>query len=323
MYVIDTLAPVFLVIALGAALRRGGFCSAAFVRTAGRLVYWVALPALLFVTIARSSGVQPAALTVFGIVMAGTAACVAAGYVVARLLRMPARQRGAFVQAAFRGNLAYIGLAVVLYGFDSIGAAGPGARTTAALALGPIVPIYNVLAVLVLLAGQRKMGWHAVRRITWQIVTNPLLLASVAGLVWSWARWPLPTAAAPTCDVLAQAALPLALLCVGAALGAPASADPTGARPRGCSSRRRWAYALAAGTIKVGVAPLVGFAAAMAFGAGADETAISLILLACPTAVASYVLAEQLDADHTLAAAAVVVSTLLSVIALSVVVALI
>jgi len=194
----------------------------------------------------------------------------------------------------------------------------------------------------VLLAGQHKMGWPAVRRIAWQIVTNPLLLACVAALAYLPLGRPLPTAIARTGAVLGQAALPLALLCVGAALvgtrelrqgGATGSrradstglpqADPDASRRGECPFRGRLGYALAAGAIKVGVAPLAGFAAARAFGVGPGETAISLILLACPTAVASYVLAEQLDGDHTLSAAAVVISTLFSIVALSVVVALI
>ena len=54
MHVLDTLAPVFAVIALGAALRRTGFVSDELLRGLNRVVYWVALPALLFGKIATA-----------------------------------------------------------------------------------------------------------------------------------------------------------------------------------------------------------------------------------------------------------------------------
>ncbi len=54
MEVFNTILPVFVIIALGALLRRFGFISADFARGLTRLVYWVALPAFLFYKMAAS-----------------------------------------------------------------------------------------------------------------------------------------------------------------------------------------------------------------------------------------------------------------------------
>jgi predicted permease len=51
-HVINSLAPVFLIIALGATLRRFGWMPPAMAQWASELTYWVALPALLLVVTA-------------------------------------------------------------------------------------------------------------------------------------------------------------------------------------------------------------------------------------------------------------------------------
>ncbi|GAG25216.1 unnamed protein product, partial [marine sediment metagenome] len=224
----------------------------------------------------------------------------------------PPTRTGAFVQATFRGNLAYVGLAVIFFAFTSKGgsAAASSAQTAAILAFAPIVPIYNITAVVVLLAGREKVSLRTVLDMLFQIVTNPLLLACVAGAGFSLLGFKLPLAAAHTLQVVGQFALPVALLCIGGVLVST-------------NIKGRMIHSILAAIIKVGVGPAVGFLVGHLLGADPRETAIALILLACPTAVASYVLADQLGADGTLAAGAVVASTILSIISLSVVVAMI
>jgi len=308
MHVVNTVAPVFLVIALGFALRRGGFLTAQFITGMTRLAYWVGLPALLFQKVAVAEQIEKGFGNSFVIVLAGIGGCIAVAYIAARLVRMPASQSGAFVQAAFRGNMTFMGLAIVLYAFG--GDQGHPAQTIAVLTLAPIVPVHNILAVTVLLAARHKLSWSAVGKIARQIATNPLLLACAAGMVWSLAGLELPAAADRALSIAGQFALPVALIAIGGTL---AQAKLTGRIGRS---------ALAA-VIKVGVAPVVGCLAAMAIGAGPTETAVALILLACPTAVASYVLTDQLDGDAALASGAIVVSTILSIVSLSVVLAVV
>ncbi|MGC9454498.1 MAG: AEC family transporter [Phycisphaerae bacterium] len=304
MHVLNTLAPVFVVIALGALLRRGGFFSANFLRELNRAVYWVALPALLFGKIAAAPRLGVQAGESFAIALAGTIAAVVVGLAVAAVLRVPGRSVGTFVQASFRGNLAYVGLPVVLHAF----AGDPQAETLALLALAPLVPIYNVVAVVVLLSSRHKLSRSALGKMLLQIATNPLLLACLAGLAVSAAGLKLPVAAGRTLDVLAGMTLPAALLAVGGAL--------VGARIRG-----RVLQSASAAVIKLAVAPAVGLSMAYLLGAGRQETFVGLILLACPTAVASHVLADQLGGDGDLSAATIALTTVLSIVPLTVIVA--
>lgn len=302
--------PVFLVIGVGACLRRTGFLSAEFVKRLMRLVYWVGLPCLLFYKTAGASYDYQAAGKTFLVVLIGMFACIIVGYIVTFFLRVDGNKAGTFVQGTFRGNLMYVGLPVIIYSFSDSGGFDVGQmETIAVLVLAFIVPVYNITAVVVLLGGQHKLSRHVAGKILGQIMTNPLFLACVAGIGYSTLFPQLPTAVSRTFAAVGQMALPLALLGIGAAI----------AEKRAFG---RGGLALAASLIKIVVAPVAGLAAVKLLGLGPGETRIALLFLACPTAISSYVLADQLDGDKGLSAAIVVISVLLSVVSLSIVVGL-
>jgi hypothetical protein len=180
----------------------------------------------------------------------------------------------------------------------------------ALLAFGPLVVLHNALGVIVLLAAGRRLDRAAIRKMALGIVTNPLLLACAAGLSYSLTPWALPAPIERTLSLFGRFTLPAALLCIGASLASTPLRGQVG-------------RALAATGIKLAAAPLTGLLVARFIGADATETAVALIMLACPTAVASYVLAGQLGGDEDLAASAVVVSTIGSIASLAAVVALV
>jgi len=303
--ILNTLAPIFLLIVLGLLLRRTGLAPHELFRQTNRLVYWIALPALLFEKTAAASVAGAAAVRLAGVLVGGMVACIAAGYLVARLLRLPRTSAGAFVQASYRGNLAYVGLPVILFSLAGGAASSSAAASAAVVALGPVVPLYNLAAVIVLLRGRGGQVplWRRAGVLTGKVAGNPLLLACAAGVAWSTWGPAMPTAAARTLQALGQMALPLALLGVGASL----------AMPSGAGSLVR---ASAAAVVKVAFGPLAGLLGGLLVGLTPQEMRIALIYLATPTAVMSFVMAEQLGGDARLSADAVVVSTALSLPAL-------
>ncbi|NLF30071.1 MAG: AEC family transporter [Planctomycetes bacterium] len=300
MVVLHTLAPLVLIVALGLVLRRSGFMPAEFYRGMNRLVYWVGLPALLFDKTSRAQGVGDQAMVVFLVMLAATLGCVALACAAGPLLGVRRRSLGAFVQGAYRGNLAYVGLPVVLFAF---GEADTTWNAVAALALAPMVPIYNAMAVVALTAGQDPQGGSRAGqagRTALRVITNPLLLACVAGIAVSLTGLDLPLAASRTFQAVGQMALPLSLLGIGASLSFH-------------HLRAGWRPVAAASALKLVAAPLLGAAAAWALGACPEATRIALLMLACPTAVVSYVMAEQLGADDRLAGGIVLLTTIASV----------
>lgn len=310
MEVFNTVLPVFIIIATGTLLRRFNFFSADFVKGINKLVFWVGLPALLFSKIASAEYNYQLAGKTFLVVCAGMLCCIVAAYVMALLFRMPAPKIGAFVQGAFRGNLYFIGLVLIIYSFAGYPLeTSVNAENTTVLVLAFIIPVYNIAAVVVLLIGRQKLDRYIPGRLTTQIIMNPLFLACVAGVIYPHIFPPLPLAIDRSLNAVGQISLPLALICVGATLVQRKIAGHS-------------LYAFVATVIKIVVAPLVGIVVASWLNLGECETKIAVLLLACPTAATSYVMAEQLGADEKLSAAVVVLSTVLSIFSLSAIVLL-
>ena len=309
----NVLLPVFAVIALGAALRHGRFASPQLFRETNRLVYWVALPAFLFYKTAESTVPGNAAAKIFTVLFGAMLLIIALGYVIAALLRLSPRSTGAFVQGSYRSNLAYVGLPIVLLAVASHG----GEQAAALQALGVIsiallTPFYNLVAVLVLLAGReggRAELPQRLRELLVRLVTNPLILSCAAGLVVMALGWKLPPPLRETLAIVGDMTTPLALLGIGAAISFG-------------TLRAHARNATIAATLKAVVAPLFGLLIAGLLGLSSTETRIALIFLACPTAAASYVMAQQLGSDDGLAANIIMLSTLFAVPALAAVVAL-
>jgi malate permease and related proteins len=308
MYVLNTLVPLLAIVVLGAVLRQAGFAPASLFRETNRLLYWIALPALLFYQTAEATIKGDSALRVFAVLLAAMFCCMALAYLVARMLRLPPFATGAFVQGAYRGNLAYVGLPVVLLALAAPnGQPLPGISALAVLSVAFLTPINNLTAVVVLLAGRREEtgAGHTVRRMLVAMLTNPLVLSCAAGLLFVVCGWKLPPVVRQTCATLGQMATALALLGIGAALTF-------------ASLRHRIVPASASSLIKVAAGPLIGYFVARWIGLSPAELRVAMIYLACPTASASYVMAQQLGADEKLAGSIIVVSTLLAVPALAI-----
>lgn len=308
MSVVAIVLPVFLVIALGAVLTRTRFLSAALLAELNRLTYYVGLPAYLFSSIAGATLGGGRALTVFGVMGGATLLALGVAYVVAKLRRVPAESFGSFLHASIRGNLAYIGLPVISLALAARHA-GADAWAVALLAMAPLTVVANVLGVLLLLVGHGKPAPGMWRTLGWQLATNPLLIASAAGAICAASGRELPRWLMQSVMVTGQMALPLALLCIGGTLIV-------------MPLRGKRTTAVLASVLKVAVTPLLGWPLARWIGLSPDETMIALLFLATPTAAASFTLAGKLGGDEALAATSVVVSTALSIVSLSVVLAL-
>ncbi|MBM4152661.1 MAG: AEC family transporter [Kiritimatiellaceae bacterium] len=308
MHVINSLLPVFVLIILGKWLSRIGFISNEFGKGLNRLTYWIALPSLLLDKVSGAvfdfGGVTILSLLLISV----TILSVLVAYLVAVVLKLDARSMGAFVQGAARSNNAFIGLPVILYSMSRL---SPDVASLATVALAPAIVFYNALSVCILLAhSDRQAQTRAQTTMIFikQLFTNPLLLACVIGLLMNYFQLRFPVAIQHSLSALGDTALALALISIGAGLSF-----------KGIFKGIR--ISLSASMIKVVVQPLIGLGAAFFCDLSPIERQILLIYLACPTATASYVLADIFNSDRNLAANIIVVSTLLSAVTLSIIVA--
>lgn len=307
MIVIEVLTPIVLLVALGTILRTSGFAGEAFFRETNRLLFWVGLPSLLFVKIATAAPQIGRAAGIVAVLLAGMAGCILLGYLVSWGLRLKRPATASFVQGAYRSNLVYVGLPVVLYALAAAGSDTPETEALALLAIVPLIPVYNIAAVLVLVGARKQEEANPIGQagaLLQSVITNPLVIACVAGVAFSYSDLSLPIAAERTLSALGQMALPLALLGIGATL-------------RAWAIREGGVAALSSAIIKILFAPLVGYVVARLVGLPAIETQMALLYLAMPTAAMSYVMAERMGADGRLAGSIVVISTLLAMPALA------
>jgi predicted permease len=307
LHVISTLLPVFSILLLGFMLARTGFLRALFVQEMNHLLFWVVLPAFIIGSLGRTAGIPAAVLPLGAALGISTVGLVAIGAWVLRWMQFPERGRGTFLQAAFRGNLAFIAIPILIYAFRDRPSHEAGAVLGLAVVLfAPTMVLYNVISTLVLPLPQSRNGrWHGV----WLgISRNPLMVASVAGMILCLMPWKLPAPVLDSFDYLGRLAAPAALLCVGATMAL---------KPPG----RNWRPAAAAALLKVAVLPATAFLMAWIYQLGRTETLILMIFCASPSAAVGYVIAQKAGGDGELAAGAIFISTALSIVSLGVVIA--
>ena len=292
--ILSSILPVCLLMLLGAALRHFRFLPDEFFSHLNRLGFWLLLPVLLFCTILQApTSAGGDGLKVGAILCACSVAVTAVAWGAAHLMRLPGGSARALMQAAMRGNLAYTALPVVLYAFGE----NSRAAAVAAFALAPAIPFYNFWAVLILTSG-RKDTASANKGQLLEVLRNPLIFACLLGLLVLKTGVQIPAGVFNALKTLGQAALPCALLALGA--GLTPERMQTSLRP-----------ALAGTALKLLAMPAIGYALARVAGLNGELLLITLLFLASPCAVTSYVMADQMGADKELAGSAIAISTLL------------
>jgi predicted permease len=286
-------APVFAMLFLGVFLKRLGQVDAAFISTATSLVFNVSMPVMLFLAILHAdlnTALQPKLLGYF-LLATVLGFGLAWGWAI---WRVPVLDRGVYVQGAFRGNNGIIGLALAtsLYGDYGLSLGG---------VLGGVVILsYNTLAALVLAvySPQGKANFWSISK---SIITNPLILGVVTAIPFAYWKIGLPAWLTTSGEYLAQLTLPLALICIGASLSLAAL-------------RESGVLALSASFMKVLWLPALGTLGAFWFGFRGAELGILFLFFVSPTAAASFVMAKAVGSNHQLAAAIIVLTTLLAAI---------
>lgn len=306
-HVFGTLAPIYLILAIGAWLRHTGFISSDLARGLNKLIFNISLPCLVAHSIAMapiSTGWEKAALCLIG----GTLIIFALAWFFAPLMGISKFSRPSFCQSVFRSNNAYIGIPVMLFAFQGRPDIGE-MSSLAMLTLAPCLILYNVLAVTILTktkegdtVGKRTLSLFK------GMIKNPLILGSVIGLALLALRVKCGIAMSgpveKTVKTLGAMATPGSILALGASL--------TPAILRANLRGAHWTALL-----KLVVAPLAGLLLARLLGLPPLHRFVVICYLACPSAVASFIMAQAMDGDADIAGSSVALTTIYSFISLS------
>jgi predicted permease len=237
-----------------------------------------------------------------GLVLAGLSGVIlafAASLAAIRYFRISGFQAGSFCQACFRFNT-YIGMALVMtvLGED-------GVRHFGILA-GVVIPVINVLSVSVLVwySGGKPSIRENLRYFVRALVSNPLILGCVAGFLFSRSGLIFPGFVSNSFSLMTSVTLPLALISIGGSL-----------RVKGLAHHAR--VSLLADGIKLVFLPAAGFFLLKGFQVTGPAFTAGMIFFSLPTSTAIYVLSGQLNSDTELASGAIMMSTVLSFIPLT------
>ncbi len=294
-FTLNIVAPIFLLILLGIFLKQIGFVNQTFISQSSAFVFTISLPALIFLKIAtinitKAFDVELIVTSLLIVLLIALISWVLSSFIV----KFP-RDKGVFVQGSFRSNFAIIGLALIakLLGENELG--------RASLLLAFVMPLYNILAVIVLTLPLRQNKEKNIPLIFKTIVKNPLILSAVVAIPFSVFMIPIGSIAATTLNYLGKIALPLALISIGASLNF-------------AELKKASKISIVAAANKIITFPAIAVTIGILLGFDKDQLAILFVLFASPTAVASFVMADAMGSNSKLAGDIIVLTTLFSIL---------
>ena len=293
----NVIAPLFFLMVIGYAIANyTDLADKDLLKKANSLVFKVFLPCMLFKNIYQSNIREQ---------MQGGLCFFAAGsllllfvllcLIVPKVVKKE-NQQGVVIQGIFRSNYVIFGVAVVenMYGSAN--------TVTAAILSAVLVPMYNFLAVIALsfFGGKRERDF---KKVLVGILKNPLIIASVLGIIASLLGFKLPKAADTTLNDLAKLATPIAFLILGGDFD---------------FSKVRGNLKIAGGVVavKMVILPLIFIPMVVAMGYRNSDLLAALLAYQTPVAVSSYIMAQQAGADEQLAGQLVVFSSAVSIFTL-------
>lgn len=295
---LNATVPVFLMMVLGYLFHKIGWMDDEFASKMNRFVFRVPLPVLLFgdlaaVDFARVWNMK-FVMFCFGVTVISIA--VSAGI---SFLWKDRSIQGEFIQASYRSSAAILGIAFIQ---NIYGTAG-----MAPLMIIGSVPLYNVMAVLVLSLfrpGQRGVDRDVLKTTLRGVATNPIIIGIAAGLLWSALRLPMPQIMGKMISSVGGVTTPMGLMAMGAAFDL------------------RKAFARVKPAVTAAFIKLIGFCAvflpaAVRLGFREEELVAILVMLGSATTVTCFVMAKNMGHEGVLSSSVVMLTTLFSAFTLT------
>jgi hypothetical protein len=309
MAVADLVLPVFAIIVTGWLAGWLGYISRSLADGLVHFAYNVAMPALLFVTIAQEPArhlLEWRFLLAFG---GGSLLCFALVFLTVRAgWGRDLASSTIYGMAAAMTNTGFVALPILhsIYGQPAV--------LPAAIATVFVAAVMFPATVILLESGGRgahpRCGAHpgcgahprkaGSIMLVKQIVLNPMVLSTLIGLAWTITGLPMPAPLAAYMNIFAAALTPCALFAIGLSLSV-----------EGIRSNLMASIALA--VVKLVIMPLIVYGLCVALGLNPLYTIAAVICAAVPTAKTVYILAGEYKVEEPLVAATVSVTTLVSV----------
>lgn len=286
--VLEIVAPVFILAAVGWAWVKLGHEYR--IRFVTQLSMTLGVPCLIFVSL-QNTQLDGAALSTLALASAVAYAGVSLiAWLVVRLGRVNSRT---YLAPLIFGNTGNLGLPLALFAFGQEG-------LSLAVIVFAVMALYSFTAGVWLVSG----GGTPVKALK-----EPIVWATVLGAVFLWQGWHTPRFLTNALDLIGQLAIPLMLITLGVTLARIAP--------------KSFVLPTALSLVKVVFCVTVAWGVGLWFNLPPVAFGVLVLQVATPVAVTSYLLAEKYGADAEAVAGLVVMSTLLSVLALPLILALV
>ena len=289
---LEIVLPLFLLMALGYVIKLTGMMNETSVKQVNKVIFKIFLPLLVFCNIYNTELAESFNSQLLLYAVAGVLIQFVLSLCLAILLEKDNSRRGVMLQGMFRSNFVLFGIPI------STALFGDTAAGLASILIAVIIPMYNVLAVISLemFNGKRPN----VGKILLGIVTNPLIIGSVLGVLFVLFQIPIPTPVYDTITDISSIATPLAFIILGASFSF------------GDVGRYIKEVLLVLGA-KLLVFPALFLGIALLLGFRDAPLAVLLTVFGAPIAVSSFTMAQQMGGDDKLAGQLVVFSSIFSI----------
>lgn len=290
----EVIMPIFLIVGVGMVVGRTTQLDPA---TLTNLLFYVLFPALILDGLVNTP-FSPSELLQIGLgvlMLAVVTGVIAFG--VARLLNLGRQTTSAFVLAVMLMNSANYGIPVNRFAFGEEGGQAALVFYMASVLISYTVGVYIA-----------SRGNVTGREALMNVFKLPLVYAAMLGLFLNLANWTLPTPIARATGLLAQGAVPTMLILLGIQL-------------LQCKLQGNWRAIGAATGLRLMVSPIVALILTQLLGMNQLFQDVSIVQAGMPTAVFVGVLTTKYNSDAPFATAVILVSTLLSVISLTLILA--
>lgn len=289
---VNAVIPFLIYIVFGYFVRSVGMADEAFMNRLNQMVFHAFFPIMMFCNLYnREEGTAPSARLVgVGVLSIFVLVCLLF-LIVPRLVQENAK-RGVIIMDVYRSNFVLFAIPLTESIFKAEG------KSLATMMVAIVVPIYNVLSVLVLeyYRGGKTTPWA----LTKKVLTNPLIMGAIAGLLAVWTGLELPECVVKPLSQFSDMTTPLALFVLGGTL-------------HFSSMRANLRYIIPCLAAKLVVIPIFIMMLSVALGFTPIERFVLLTMFATPMAASSYPMAQSMGGDGQLAGELVVTSTAVSV----------
>lgn len=293
-YSLNATVPVFIVIIVGYFLKRIGWMTPDFIRIANKINFTITLPMLLIQDLINTDFRAEFDIQYVLYCMIVTSLCFFLIWIGAKFFLKDKTLVPEFVQGSFRGSAAVLGTAFVVNMYGNTG--------LVPLMIIGAVPLYNIYSVIVLTIESPKkeqLDGSPLKNTIRGIVTNPIILSIIIGVLLSVFRVDFPVMVDNTIGNFAKMATPLALLAIGGSF-------------EFSSALKRLTPAVVGSTIKLVIMAAIFLPVAVWLGYRDAKLVALVIMLASPTTPSCFIMAKNMRCEGTLTSSMIVITTMMS-----------